>query len=249
MSGGCVEGAVVTEALDVLAGDGDAAAGHVRLQRRRGVRRRPHLRRHRSTSSSNRSTGSAACCSRRCATRCASEQPVALATVIEGPNLGAKLLVEPGRGRRSARSATPTSTGSWPATRWASSRPAAPASATTAPQGAGQRDARSRCSSSRSRRRREMLIFGAVDFTAALVPGGEGARLPRHRVRRPRGVRHPAALPDGRRGRRRLAQPPARAGRRPTSARATRCACSPTTPSSTCRRSSPRSPPTSATSV
>ena len=35
-----------------------------------------------------------------------------------------------------------------------------------------------------------MLIFGAVDFTAALARGGEAARLPGDRVRRPRRVRH-----------------------------------------------------------
>ena len=40
-----------------------------------------------------------------------------------------------------------------------------------------------------------LLIFGAVDFTAALVARGEGARLPRHRVRRPGGVRHRARFP------------------------------------------------------
>ena len=38
-------------------------------------------------------------------------------------------------------------------------------------------------------------------------PGGQGPRLPGHGVRRPRGVRHPAPVPDGRRGRRRLAEP------------------------------------------
>ena len=46
VSGGCVEGAVVTEALDILA-TGDRRGRHLRLQRRRGLRRRPHLRRHR----------------------------------------------------------------------------------------------------------------------------------------------------------------------------------------------------------
>ena len=72
-------------------------------------------------------------------------------------------------------------------------------------------------------------------------PGGQGARLPRHGVRRPRGVRHQGALPDGRRGRRRLARPPTSRGSAPSSGPATRCACSPTTPSSTCPPSSPRS--------
>ena len=41
----------------------------------------------------------------------------------------------------------------------------------------------------------QMLIFGAVDFTAALGQGREGARLPGDRVRRPRGVRHPRRFP------------------------------------------------------
>ena len=65
--------------------------------------------------------------------------------------------------------------------------------------------------------------------------GRQAARLPGHRVRCPRGVRHPPALPDGRRG-------PRLAGRRRCSpsavtrwAAATPCASSPTTPSSTCR--------------
>ena len=45
VSGGCVEGAVVTEALDII-DVRRAAHRHLRLLRRRGVRRRPHLRRH-----------------------------------------------------------------------------------------------------------------------------------------------------------------------------------------------------------
>ena len=45
VSGGCVEGAVVVEALDVIE-TGDRRTRHVRLLRRRGVRRRPHVWRH-----------------------------------------------------------------------------------------------------------------------------------------------------------------------------------------------------------
>ena len=45
VSGGCVEGAVVTEALDILRRR-PAPAVHVRLLRRRGLRRRADLRRH-----------------------------------------------------------------------------------------------------------------------------------------------------------------------------------------------------------
>ena len=43
VSGGCVEGAVVTEALDILE-TGRAQAGDLRLLRRRGLRRRVDLR-------------------------------------------------------------------------------------------------------------------------------------------------------------------------------------------------------------
>ncbi len=43
VSGGCVEGAVVTEALAALEERAGAATVHVRLLRRRGVRRRPDL--------------------------------------------------------------------------------------------------------------------------------------------------------------------------------------------------------------
>ena len=46
VSGGCVEGAVVTEALSVLGRRAAARRRHVRVQRRRGVRSRSHLRRH-----------------------------------------------------------------------------------------------------------------------------------------------------------------------------------------------------------
>ena len=45
VSGGCVEGAVVVEALAVL-DERDAEGLHVRVLRRRGLRCRAHLRRH-----------------------------------------------------------------------------------------------------------------------------------------------------------------------------------------------------------
>ena len=77
--------------------------------------------------------------------------------------------------------------------------------------------------------------------------GRQGDRLPGDGVRRPRGVRHHAPVPAGRRGRRRLAPPPLEPRSATGSAPATRCACSPTTTSSTCRPSRPPSPPTWAT--
>ena len=61
-----------------------------------------------------------------------------------------------------------------------------------------------------------MVIFGAIDFSAALAKAGKLLGLPRHRRRRARGLRHPQAVPRRRRGRRRLAAPLARlAGGRP----------------------------------
>ena len=78
--------------------------------------------------------------------------------------------------------------------------------------------------------------------------GRQGARLPRPRVRRPRDLRHPPPVPDGRRGPRHLARADVRRPRRHLGPR-TRCASSPTTRSSTSRRSRARSPPRSATSA
>ncbi len=46
VSGGCVEGAVVSASLEVLAGTREAGRDHLRVFRRRGVRGRPHLWRH-----------------------------------------------------------------------------------------------------------------------------------------------------------------------------------------------------------
>ena len=92
-----------------------------------------------------------------------------------------------------------------------------------------------------------MLIFGAVDFTAALVRVAKvlGYHVTVCDAREVFATRR--AVPDGRRGRGRLAPPPARAGRRRRSGPATRSACSPTTTSSTCPPSSPPCAPTSAT--
>ena len=64
-------------------------------------------------------------------------------------------------------------------------------------------------------------------------PRGQVPRLPRHRVRRPAGLRHPGPLPRGRRARGRLAAPLPRGAPGRTAVRS--CACSPTTPSSTSR--------------
>ena len=123
------------------------------------------------------------------------------------------------------------------ATRSASSRPASPRPATTA-RTAKRAKTRSRCSSSRSSSPPRMIIFGAVDFTAALARVAKLLGFRVDRVRRPRGVRDGAAVPDGRRGRERLARPVPRQGRRRAHRRATPSACSPTTTSSTSPRSS-----------
>ena len=52
-----------------------------------------------------------------------------------------------------------------------------------------------------------MLVFGAIDFAAAVARVGGVPRLPGDRVRRPAGLRHHQPLPRRRRGRRRLAAP------------------------------------------
>ena len=245
VSGGCVEGAVVTEALEVLE-RGDPHARHLRQHRRRRLRRRAHLRRHHPPLHRRLHRRDRRSPSPR---RCQTGEPAALATSSRGPAPGAKLLVRPDDAGRSGRSATPTSTGSSPATPSASSRPAAPASATTASTArpAGRRAWPS--SSSRSPCPPKMVIFGAIDFTAALARLGQAARLPRDRVRRPAGVRHQGALPDGRRGRRRLARPAPGARSARSSGPATPSACSPTTPSSTSRPSCRPSRPRPATSA
>ena len=41
-----------------------------------------------------------------------------------------------------------------------------------------------------------MLVFGAIDFAAAVARVGVVPRLPRHGLRRPAGVRHRARFPD-----------------------------------------------------
>ncbi len=89
VSGGCVEGAVVQEALAILSGEKEC---QLRLLRRRGIRGRAHVWRHHPAL-----RGAVGLVSRfeelRDALRAG--EPVALATVIEGSNIGAKLLVRP----------------------------------------------------------------------------------------------------------------------------------------------------------
>jgi hypothetical protein len=102
VSGGCVEGAVVAEALSILS-ERRARHRHLRLLRRRSLRRRPHLRRHHPplhrgtrlvTETTPPSTPGAVAASGTPSDF--AERPVALATVIDGPHVGSKLLVEPG---------------------------------------------------------------------------------------------------------------------------------------------------------
>ena len=217
VSGGCVEGAVVSEALAILARRGRAADHHVRLQRRRGVRRRPDVWRHDPpVRRAARLVSRLDDVDLRAAARPASapSEPVALATVIDGPHVGAKLLVDHRRRAARRRSATPSSTASSPATRSPSWRPAAAGSATTARgrdhAGGPRRHA------DRAGLRRELGAAAAdVDLRCRRLhrragQGGQGARLPGHRLRRPRDLRHPAPLPDGRRGRRDVAGPAVR---------------------------------------
>ena len=213
------------------AGDGRAAASS--RSATATTRRSPSASRAaaRSTCSSSRSTGERRRRSTSsCATASAPSEPVALATVIDGPAprrqaagrarrrppLGHARRPRPRPGRRPRRAGR------------AGGRPA-PACATTG---------------RRARRRRgprglaDLRVFveslrpaaADVDLRRRRLhgragPGGQGARLPRHGVRRPRDLRHPAPVPDGRRGRRVVAGTAVRAPRRRRSARATPCAC------------------------
>ena len=140
------------------------------------------------------------------------EEPVALATVTAGVGIGAKLLVRPGGeplgtlgdpdlDRVVARDALGELEAGLTSTRHYGAH------------GEAREDTVSVFIESFAPPPR-MVIFGAVDFTRALASVAKVLGLPRRRVRRPRGVRHPAAVPDGRRGRERVAQPLPREGRR-----------------------------------
>ena len=94
VSGGCVEGAVVTEALNVLDGTRERGSDHVRVLGRRGVRRRADVRR---DDPPVRRTARLVSASiyEQLRDLLRAEEPVALATVVDGPQPGAKLLVRP----------------------------------------------------------------------------------------------------------------------------------------------------------
>ena len=163
VSGGCVEGAVVAEPRRSTPASGRPAstAGHARSSRSATATTTPSPSASPaaapSTCSSSRSTGTGVPRS-RCA-RPARRRPARAPArrrwppSSTGPGVGPELLVEPDAEPPRARSATPTSTGSWPATRWASWPPAARACATTAPAARPTRPT-SPSSSSRSPRRR-----------------------------------------------------------------------------------------------
>ena len=209
VSGGCVEGAVVQEALAILAGDKERGIVTLRVLRRRRVRGRAHVRRHDPPL-----RGALGLVSRYEELRDAlrAGEPVALATVIEGPNLGAKLLVRPdGAPTGSLGDAEPRSGRRARRARRARGRAHVDPALRRARRGArarGQRVHRVvRAAAAHDHLRRGRLHRRAGQ-------GREGARLPRDGVRRPRGVRDGAAVPDGRRGRQRLARPLSRQGRR-----------------------------------
>ena len=122
------------------------------------------------------------------------EEPVAVATVVAGPadRLGTRLVVWPDRvdgqhrlaaaGRR-RRATTPA----------ACSTPAAPRCCTTATTAQRRGDDLEVFVESFAPPPR-MIVFGAIDFAAAVRADRRVPRLPGHRLRRPAGVR------DGRRG-------------------------------------------------
>ncbi len=208
VSGGCVEGAVVTEALEVLA-HRRTQGRDLRLQRRRRLRGWPDLRRHDPPLPGDARLVTALY--DRLATAVRHEEPVVLATVIDGPGAGAKLLVQPGE-------TAVGSLGDADLDRVVA-RDALGELAAGTTVGAPLRRARRGPRGGRGGVRRVLrptaphagLRCRRLHRRAG--PGGQGARLPGHGVRRPRGVRHPGPLPAGRRGGGRLAGPAARAGR------------------------------------
>ena len=166
----------------------------------------------------------------------AAHRPTAVATVIAHPDprwIGRRLVIGQRRGRRD-RSARRGPTPRSPTTRAACLPPGRTTVLSYGPDGQRQDSGMEVFVASHAPRPR-MLIFGAIDFAAALAAAGRVPGLSRHRVRRAAGVRHPGPIPWRRRGGRRLARPlPRRAGRTGRHRLAApRSACSPTTPSST----------------
>ena len=222
VSGGCVEGAVVTEALSVLAGDrtpgivtfgysddeafavGLTCGGTIRLYIEEldwfpgyappddSTQRLPSVR---------------------------AQQPVALATIVDGPGVGGKLLVDArrrplgfARPRRARPRRPPRRAGR---ARGRSLRRAPLRTGGPDHPGGSDRHARS-CSVfvESWAPPPQMWIFGAVDFTAALAKVAKVLGYRVVGVRRPRDLRHPAPLPDGGRGARHVAGRDVRRARR-----------------------------------
>ena len=100
------------------------------------------------------------------------EEPVALVTIVEGEPLGAKLLVRLGDGPARGRSAIPSSTASSPATREAELDAGLSSTRHYGPEGQARQDEVGVFIESFAPPPR-LLIFGAVDFTAALTRIGK----------------------------------------------------------------------------
>ena len=151
---------------------------------------------------------------------CAPTTPVALATVIDGPNVGAKLLVDPdGAADRFAR-ASRTRPGRDPrcARRTGSGTFRRPQ---LRPRGTDHARRPRRSTDGADLRRIACPASADVDLRRRRLhrcarPRRQGARLPGHGVRRPRGLRHHTPLPDGRRGEGHVADPGVRGARRRT---------------------------------
>ena len=253
VSGGCVEGAVVTEALSVLAGDRATRHRDVRLQRRRGVRGRPHVRRHDPAVHRGTRLVTTVLYDDARATHLRAEQPVALATVIDGPGVGAKLLVAPTAIRSASlghaeldRVVAPRRAGR------ARGRPLgrAPLRPGGSDDARGPRSTRrSSACSSRAGRRRRRCGSSAPSTSPPPWPRSPRCSATGWSCATPARSSPPAA--GSRWPTRSACRGPGRCSRSAarTLGRATRCASSPTTRSSTCRPCRARSPPRSATSA
>ena len=194
VSGGCVEGAVYELGEQVLRRRAPGAAALRRLRRRR-VRRRPDLRRHprrvRREGRPRDASPSSATSPRRSAEHRSRWPPSS-----PGRRPGWARAWWSGRTGSRAPPARPGSTTPSATTPAACSTRAATRCSPTASTGSAAARASAVFVESFAPPPR-MIVFGAIDFAAAVREDRLLPRLPGHGVRRPPGVRHRLAVPRG----------------------------------------------------
>ena len=193
VSGGCVEGAVYE-----LAHGGRrhrrAGAAALRRQRRRRVRRRADLRRHhrRVRRAGRRASPSPSWARSRQSVE--PDEPVAVVTCRRpGPTTGSAGAWWSGRTARSGTLGIAAPRRRRRRRRPRHARRRAHRDAALRPRRRAARRRPRPCSSTSFAPPPRMLVFGAIDFAAAVARVGCVPRLPRDRVRRPAGVRDAAS--------------------------------------------------------